>query len=163
MCGFPSANTQHLPNEQGLGVRALAVLLSNPEKRSEPKVEASNLEMPSIESDVQIINYGGNPDAVSSLSGSRVPSIPMMEGASGGGFWSADFSDPIEQWDASMLRLLGIHVGEAVLDGEIDKFRGFRTILIGHHLRFIAESIPALHELIYSFWPGLSEDLWNPQ
>ena len=158
MVGYPAANTQHLPADQGLGIRPTCVLLSNSSGRTETKVEVSKLEMPNTESHVQLIDYGGDPNDVRAADGQQTSPIPSMKGASGGGFWSADFSGPIDDWDAAKLKLVGIHVGEADLDSD---FRGFRTILLGHHLRFIAERIPNLSEYIYSLWPGIKDNPWS--
>lgn len=77
--------------------------------------------------------------------------IPRFRGMSGGGCWRSCF-EAGGTWEPSQMKLVGIHVGSD------DRFA--REILIGHHLRFLAEDYADLASTIYSTWPELGAPCW---
>lgn len=82
--------------------------------------------------------------------------VPLLSGASGGGCWFA--MGPIgPNWDPAKIRLAAIHAGsceEVEVSGEKHVFT--REILVGHHLRLIAEETPDLKEYMFEKWPQLA-------
>jgi hypothetical protein len=96
------------------------------------------------------------------LEGNRVPAFA---GASGGGAWKAGVR-PIQAgiaWNVNKLKLVGIHIGSSdstVLNGTPTRFA--REVLIGHHLRLIADTTPALRAAVFARWPILNDPLWAP-
>lgn len=79
--------------------------------------------------------------------------VPVLAGASGGGYWW------IEPWEKGTLltedhcRLVAIHA-KSYCDPDINE-RFARGYLIENHLRLIAETIPDLKDLIYRTWRDL--------
>ena len=62
-------------------------------------------------------------------------------------------------WTPTRLRLIGTHAGhlDTVPPGR-EKLYGYaREILIGHHLRLLAEDYADLRDLIYGEWPALKD------
>lgn len=79
-------------------------------------------------------------------------SAPALSGASGGGCWLAGVRPDAEQWKPQNMRLVGIHIASYPVD-EDNLFA--REVLVGHHLRLIAEDCEDLREAMYKRWPNL--------
>jgi hypothetical protein len=91
--------------------------------------------------------------------------IPQFGGASGGGTWKAGVR-PISEgaaWSPSNLRLAATHSVSVTTWVKGAKTRFTREILIGHHLRLIADSLPELQGQIFHTWPILKDPHWAPQ
>ena len=77
--------------------------------------------------------------------------IPTFPGVSGGGCWRSCF-EAGGTWEPSQMKLVGLHVGSD------DRFA--REVLVGHHLRLVAEDYAELQSTIYSTWPALESEYW---
>ncbi len=83
--------------------------------------------------------------------------FPALEGASGGGFWLPEVANR----DTELrLKLAGIRVGRVLVPPSVPGFIRFREVLVGHHLRLIADEHEDLRESIFEMWPGLANDAW---
>lgn len=83
---------------------------------------------------------------------SHVITINSLTGASGCGWWYLPKEE--DKWDPSQLRLIATHFGRL-------KPKNFprtvhRAVMIGHHLKLIAQDYPDLKEHIESTWSILS-------
>ncbi len=91
--------------------------------------------------------------------------VPAFAGASGGGAWKAGVRPirPGIAWNVNNLKLVAIHVGSSdsvVLNGRSTRFA--REVLIGHHLRLIADRTPEVRGALFARWPVLNDPLWAP-
>jgi len=85
--------------------------------------------------------------------------IPQLAGSSGGGCWIAGVRGNDTKWSPSHLRLTGIHVASSQSEDQENRFA--REVLIGHHLRLIAEDYRNMRSYIYERWPHLQERRWE--
>lgn len=87
-------------------------------------------------------------------------SLPELEGVSGGGCWRCGF-DGTGPWSAESMQLSAIHTHTVsdFIDGKESRFG--REVLIGHHLRLIADDYEDLRRSILSKWPMLEHPDWT--
>lgn len=87
---------------------------------------------------------------------------PDLGGASGGGCWRTNARPDPTLFDVEASRLVGLHIG--TLDISAPEPYGTlyfsREVLVGHHLRLIADEIAALRDLVFSQWPQLEDERW---
>lgn len=88
--------------------------------------------------------------------GYRTIDIPTFGGASGGGCWQAGVRGHQGIWSPDRLRLTGIHIASWGDPGCNSRFE--REVLIGHHLRLIADTLRPIRYNIFDRWPCLRED-----
>ena len=86
--------------------------------------------------------------------------IPLLGGASGGGCWRAGVRGRERTWSPRDLRLAAVHVASQRDRNREHRFG--REILVGHHLRLIAEEDRVLRSKIFALWPFLADDCWTP-
>lgn len=89
---------------------------------------------------------------------------PPFGGASGGGCWRAFVQPDPSQWSADGIKLTGIHIAssrETIVAEDGRPIQFAREILIGHHLRMIANDFQELRKTIYSKWPFLEDRAWD--
>jgi hypothetical protein len=113
---------------------------------------ASPSTIPAPVAGMQTIDLSVAPEAqINTTSGQfEEMQIPRFRGMSGGGCWRSCFVTGAN-WEPSHMKLVGIHIGSPQ-DGRFS-----REVLIGHHLRLIAEDYSDLQTTIYSAWPDLRE------
>lgn len=86
--------------------------------------------------------------------------LPQFSGASGGGCWRSNYQTGVE-WDPDQIKLSAIHIGSSAETEANGKYHRFaRQVLIGHHLRLIADDYPDLRGEMLKQWPQLEADYW---
>lgn len=83
--------------------------------------------------------------------------LPRLRGASGCSVWKSNVRPDPATWNTSKIKLVATHVGTTgwvAINGEEHRFS--REVLVGHHLRLIAEDHPSLRDEIYGLWPELA-------
>ena len=87
----------------------------------------------------------------------QVVPLPDFAGMSGGPCWKGFVQQDSPAWDASRLRMIGVHVARVTAESTIDpeQWRFARSILVGHHLQLIARDFPDLVDFIFSTWDVL--------
>lgn len=101
---------------------------------------------------------------IETVEGIREFTPPLLRGVSGGGCWRAFVQPNPSQWSANGIKLTGIHIAsddDAVIAEDGRPVRFLREVLIGHHLRMIANDFAELRETIYSKWPFLEDSAWD--
>jgi hypothetical protein len=90
--------------------------------------------------------------------------VPSFRGASGGGCWKAGVRPDPSKFAANGMRLSGIHIGttEEDLDTSIGPCLFMREVLVGHHLRLIADTVHDVRDAVFGHWPQLRDDTWAP-
>jgi hypothetical protein len=86
--------------------------------------------------------------------------LPKFGGISGGGCWRSGYQQGSE-WVPHDMKLTAIHVAsssEVETNGRF--YRSARQVLIGHHLRLIADDFSDLKGEIFGKWPQLEDDCW---
>lgn len=83
--------------------------------------------------------------------------LPKLQGSSGGGFW---IPENLASSEWLTLRLVAIHVGVRPKEESPDGFRLLCEVMVGHHLRLIADDYPDLRDEIITSWPFLRDDEW---
>lgn len=88
--------------------------------------------------------------------------VPSFRGASGGGCWKAGVRPDPRAFSVNGMRLAAIHTGTMTeaLDTSIGPCLFAREVLVGHHLRLIADSVPEVRETVFRHWPQLRDDSW---
>lgn len=119
---------------------------------------ASTLNTPEGENRREIHAWIPQQDNVDALADSHAPvaSICRLHGASGGGWWSTHMNRA--SWQASDVKLIGIHVGTSTQETETEdglRHRFSRVSLVGNHLALIARDYPALRQHIFDTWPSV--------
>jgi hypothetical protein len=79
--------------------------------------------------------------------------VPLLGGSSGGGCWKAGVRGSEANWSPDQLLLTGIHVSSSSDNKAEDRFA--REVLIGYHLRLIADDLDQVSDNIYNRWPEL--------
>lgn len=105
--------------------------------------------------DLWVPRFGVDP-----AQGYREVEVPLLGGASGGGCWQAGVRGSAEPWSTAQLRLSGLHVGSSPNPSPEERFA--REVLVGHHLRLVAEEFEPVRKTVYDLWPMLQDDRWAP-
>lgn len=154
LAGYPGAIQQQTGN--GLGCR----LMSYPTTIG-GLGDAPSSDIPVPTRAVEYVDLWVPRNGVQPAKGYADVEVPLLGGASGGGCWKAGVrgqeADP--SWSSARLRLTGIHVASPSMQ---KPHRFAREILVGHHLRLIAEEISALKSTIFDRWPLLQDATWMP-
>lgn len=79
---------------------------------------------------------------------------PDLGGCSGAGCWKLGRTE--ESWNSESVQLVGIHIGHSTTGEETFA----RSVLVGHHLRLLADEFADLREDIFKSWPILRDDSW---
>lgn len=111
--------------------------------------------IPRAAADMQTVDLSiASTDQVDTISGRFDEfNLPRFSGMSGGGCWRSCCVSGTD-WQPSHMKLIGIHIGS-------DHAGVFaREVLIGHHIRLIAEDFHDLAPLIYETWPALTAAHW---
>src|SRR5207244_9269710 len=89
--------------------------------------------------------------------------LPSLKGASGGGCWKSGVRPEPSAFDVHAIRLSGIHIGATKnpADTHIGPCLFMREVLVGHHLRLIADTVPEVRERAFDYWPQLRDDTWS--
>jgi hypothetical protein len=89
--------------------------------------------------------------------------VPQLGGASGGSCWRAYVRPVSEPWSSDRMRIVGAHIGSKpdFANHKGEKYRQMREVLIGHHLRMIADDYPSLREAMFKVWPSLQDPIWR--
>jgi hypothetical protein len=156
MAGFPDEVAKHRPQASGYALLYTCTTIAGcghapPSVMAAARHQALDLWVPE---DLSVYSITGE------VKGSNVP---RFAGASGGGAWKGGVRpvQPEVPWDEKKMKLIGIHVASTdtiVIDGTNTRFS--REVLIGHHLRLIADTTPGLRDALFAAWPVLTECFW---
>jgi hypothetical protein len=88
--------------------------------------------------------------------------LPLFGGASGAGCWKTGVRPEPAKFDADKpsLQLSAIHVGSTDPLPQFDHARFAREVLIGHHLRLLADTFPEVRSDVLRSWPSLADSGW---
>lgn len=160
IAGFPDdlMTVEDGDRRQGRGVRLLHLSTTIADVASAPK---SNLVPPP--SGMHVIDLWAAEAGLETMSGNpEMRQIPKLGGASGGGCWKANVRPDPNSWHRDRLKLSAVHIGSTqdlvAVNGMQVRFS--REVLIGHHLRMIADDYPELREDMYRSWPILRQPDW---
>lgn len=154
LAGYPSAIQQKASN--GLGARLLSYPTTLAGLGNAP---ASELNSPAQA--VEYVDLWVPQMGVQPASDYAEVEVPLLGGASGGGCWRAGVRGrpSATPWTADRMKLSGLHVSSP---RKQMAHRFAREILVGHHLRLIAEELPAVKPAIFDRWPSLQDPIWAP-
>lgn len=127
-----------------------------------PPSPTSNLTVPPT--GMQTIDLWADETGLETMPGEpKMVQIPRLGGSSGGGCWKGGVRPNPNGWNRDRLKLSAVHIGSTsglvAIAGM--KVRFSREVLIGHHLRMIADDYPDLRSSIYRKWPMLEATEWS--
>lgn len=89
--------------------------------------------------------------------------MPLFGGVSGGGCWKTGVRSIPRTYDAENPNpvLVAIHIGSSAADPALDGARFGREVMVGYHLRLLADAFPDMRDSVFQRWPRVAEDIWQ--
>jgi hypothetical protein len=89
--------------------------------------------------------------------------MPLFGGVSGGGCWKTGVRAIPRIYDPEnpRLHLVAIHIGSTLPMPTLQNARFGREVMVGHHLRLLADAFPDMRASVYQRWPELVDEIWR--